>query len=84
MTELHQAASNPNTVHTKSEAQMPTDLATKAITAIQEERLSTVVDDEGNHILQWTPGTPIPADSCIWEGVEVSTLPRRVCEARNS
>ena len=84
MKDLREAASNPTTVPKKSKTSTPTNLAIKAITAIQEERPFTVVDAEGNPILQWTPGTHIPTDPRIWEGVEVSTLPRRIREARKS
>jgi hypothetical protein len=83
MKDLRDAASNPAALKSKKNM-TPTNLATKAITAIQEERPFTVVDAEGNPSLQWTPGTPIPPDPRIWEGVTVSDLPRRIREARKN
>lgn len=60
----------------------PTNLASKAIAAITEERPFTVVDAKGETSLHWQPGTPIPPDARIWEGVVVSELPRKIREAR--
>ena len=60
----------------------PTQLASKAIAAINEERPFTVHDAEGNTTLHWQPGTPIPPDPRIWEGVVVKELPRKIRDAR--
>ena len=84
--DLRAAASNGTAIPVikTKKGTTPTNLATKAITAITEERPFTVVDDDGIPTLQWTPGTPIPSDPRIWEGVTVSDLPRRIREARKN
>jgi hypothetical protein len=59
----------------------PTQLASKAIAAITEERAFTVHDTEGNATLQWQPGNPVPPDPRIWEGVVIKELPRKIRDA---